>query len=332
MAGYARKIIIGLLSAGLLWYVLKDVAFAELSQQFRRARYGWLLLVGLSMLLTYGLRALRWRLLLQSAGYHPPVFRATVAILAGTLAGLAFPGAGELTRCETLRRTDRVPLALSLGSVVAERVVDLLMLGALVGLTLLLEFARLWTYFADTVGERLLRFWYVLPLTALLLAGGWQLLRRLLRPSPPAAQPSRVQNAVRGLNEGLRTVRQLRQPGLFWGLSALGYGLAFLTTYAAFLTSPLLRSLTPLAALTVLALTSLGGLAVPTQGGVGTYHALASVGLRFYGFSLTDSVTAATFLHAIIVGTALLFSLGGFLLAPVLALRHKASHISVTDA
>jgi uncharacterized membrane protein YbhN (UPF0104 family) len=106
---FTRQVVPIGLAIGLLWYVLKDVPLNQLAEQFQRADYGWLSLVALLIGLYVVVRAARWRLTLQVIGFSPSLFRTTIALLAGSLAGMIVPGAGDLTRCSTLQRTDGVP-------------------------------------------------------------------------------------------------------------------------------------------------------------------------------------------------------------------------------
>jgi uncharacterized protein (TIRG00374 family) len=321
-----------ILAAGLLWYVLKDIPLAELGAQFRQANYRWLAVVGLVIGLYHLTRAARWQLTLQALGYRPSLFRTTVALLAGTMASMIIPGAGELTRCGTLQRTDDIPIAQGLGSVVAERVIDLLMLGVLMGLTLFLEFKRVGQYIADLLTPTLTRITAggqsrpiligLLFIVILLTGIGYGLFNNQSFRQHPLAK--RIGAIGRNVGTGFMAIRKLKQPGLFIGLTLAGYLLAFLTTYLLFFASTQTRAFPPSAALTILTVSSLGGIAVPTQGGMGTYHFLVSRVLMLYGMSKTASVVLATFFHAAQTGFSLLFSSLSFLLIPIL-IQHKVS-------
>ena len=272
-------------AVGLLWYVLKDVPLTELAFHFRQANYGWLALMAGVMVLYHLMRAARWQLVLQALGYRPSLFRTAVALQAGMLASMIVPGAGELTRCGTLQQTDGVPIAQGIGSVVAERVVDLFMLAVLIGLTLLLEFSRMQTYFNKMTVA--LPGWYVLAAGVILLVltsiAIWQVLRRpALREHPLM---SRLSGILEGLKKGFLAIRQLANPLLFISLTGLLQVLSWLGTYILLLSLPDAGMLPPKVALTILTVSSLGGLAVPTQGGIGTYHFLVSRALVLYGFS-----------------------------------------------
>jgi uncharacterized protein (TIRG00374 family) len=319
------------LSIILLWYVLKDVPLAEIGEQFRQANIGWLAVSGLITGLYQLVRAARWQLTLQALGYQPSLFRTTVALLAGTMASMLVPGAGELTRCGTLQRTDGVPLAQGIGSVVAERVVDLVMLLVIITLTVVLEFRRVGQYMMDllipitgrfALGQPSNILVVIISISLLLLfAGLYQLFR-----SDAFWQHRLVIRAVtiiREVKRGFLSIQQLKQPGLFIVLTVANYGLAFLTTYGLFFASPQTTSLPPQAALTILTVSSIGGIAVPTQGGIGTYHFLVSRALILYGMTITEGVVVATFLHAVQTGFLLLLSSLSFLIVPVLIANRR---------
>ena len=314
-----------LLAGLLLWYVMKDVPLQEIGDQFRSANYGWLSVVGVLIGLFYVLRAARWQLTLQAIGYRPSLFRATVALLAGSLASMIVPGAGELTRCGTLQRTDGVPISQGIGSVVAERIVELFMLILVLLLTITLEFSRAKTYLSSLT--------LALPGRTVILVGGtlvtvvalaiWQALKYPgLQKHPLLIKSVRI---AKGFGQGFMAIRQLPNPGLFIALTILIQAFSWLSTYVLLLTSNDTHDLPPTAALTILAVSSLGGLAVPTQGGIGTYHFFVSRALILYGFTAAQGAVVATYLHAVGFGFNLLLSSASFLLLPILIARRTST-------
>lgn len=307
-----------LLAALLLWYVLKDVPLPEIASQFRQANYGWLSLVGLLTGLFYIVRAARWKITLQAIGYQPTLFRATVALLAGSMASMLVPGAGELTRCGTLQRTDSVPISQGIGSVVAERIIDLFMLMLVLLLTVLLEFARMKTYLIGltvVIPNTYVVLWASGLIIVVGLVGWWAIRSNAVRNHPLT---TKVLNVFQGFSRGFMAIKQLPNPGLFVVITLLNQLLVWLSTYILLLAVDSTQHLPSTAALTILAVSSLGGLAVPTQGGIGTYHFLVSRALALYGFTLTQGVVAATFLHAVGFGINLLLSSISFLIVPIL--------------
>ena len=323
---FVRRVLPIGLAIALLWYVLKDVPLTELAAQFRRADYRWLVLVGVMVMLYHLTRAVRWQLTLQALGYRPSLVRTTVALLAGTMTSMIVPGAGELTRCGTIQRTDGVPMAQGIGSVVAERVIDLLLLVGLIGLTLLLEFSRVGQYIGNLLAPFRARIASVVEsgwvtsavLVGVLMMAGllyWLAQQRAVRQHRFVI---RLVGIGRDVGRGFAGIRKLRQPVLFVALAVLTEVLLFLMTYVLFFAAPQTSGLPPSAALTILTVSSLGGLVLPTQGGLGTYHFLVSRVLMLYGLNETDSILVATFLHAVQVGFSLLLSSLSFLFVPVL--------------
>lgn len=327
---FLRQLASIILATGLLLYVLRDVPLTELARQFQRANYYWLVVVGALICLYHLTRAVRWQLTLQALGYSPPLLRTVIALLAGTLASMIVPGAGELTRCGTLQRTDGIPIAQGIGSVVAERVIDLFMLALLIGLTLLLAFDRVGQYIVNLLAPLQERF--TLPSPSGLLAGVlflglavlagilyWLARQEVIRQH---SVTRRLLGIGHGVGQGFMSIRQLQRPGLFIALTLISNVWVFLITYVLFFASPQTTTLPPTAALTILTVSSLGGLAVPTQGGLGTYHFLVSRVLMLYTMNETEAVVTATFLHAVQMGFSLLLSSLSFFVLPLL-LRQK---------
>ena len=326
---FLRRVLPILLATGLLWYVLKDVPLTQMAGQFQKANYGWLSLVGLLIGLFYIIRAARWQLTLQAMGYAPSLFRTTIALLAGTLAGMIAPGAGELTRCGSLQRTDDVPVSKSLGSVVAERIIDLLMLLLVLLLTFILEFSRMQTYLRDLTpaipGPYLVITGFVLAVAVAVLS--WRILHIVaLRQHPFVVK---ITGLFQGFKQGFMAIGQLPNPSLFVAYTLINQVLAWLANYVLLLAVEDTQNLPLKAALTILAVSSLGGLAVPTQGGIGTYHFLVSRALLLYGFTVTQGAVVATFLHAVGFGINLLLSSVSFLILPLLISRKTQSQRTV---
>lgn len=125
------------LSVVAVWVLLRQTDLRELVDQLRRARPGWLLAGCLVTLLGYALRARRWGVLLapRAKVTQGRLFGATVV---GFLAINTLPARlGELVRAYILSRTERIPIGVVLGTIVMERIFDLVLLGAFWALSLL---------------------------------------------------------------------------------------------------------------------------------------------------------------------------------------------------
>ena len=89
-------------------------------------------------------RAFRWKYLLQPLGYKPKFINSILAVLISYIANLGIPRSGEILRATTLSSYEKIPFEKLFGTVVAERIVDLLILLSLIFLTFILQFELIW--------------------------------------------------------------------------------------------------------------------------------------------------------------------------------------------
>jgi uncharacterized protein (TIRG00374 family) len=325
MTAWLRKLLPFILGCLLLFYALRGVTFKSLLQEFKHVSVELVLALVVSLLIYTILRAFRWRLLLQPLGYKPDLVSLSVALQSAYIGSMILPGGGEITRCLTLQRTDGVPLSQSVGLVVAERVIDLAAMGLLFVVTFSLELKRMQDYMADLpfLFQGNIILWGAGAALVVGLAGfafwkWWGVTRR-----KQSTFVSRLSQLIRGLWEGFIAIRHLKSPLLFVLLTLLMQFVAWVTMYVLLLSLGTTQSLPPTAALTVLAVAALGGLAVPTQGGIGTFHFLVSRALVLYGLSTAEGAIAATFMHGVTFIINIAFSGACFLIIPSLVQQRQ---------
>ena len=132
-----------MLGIGLLLLVVAfhGQDFDRLVSDLKSANYWWVLASAFACLIAHVLRAMRWNMLIEPLGRGTPTFKNTFsAVMIGYLANLAFPRMGEVSRCGVIHKTDRIPLNQLIGTVITERLIDLLMLIVIVGLSILLQY------------------------------------------------------------------------------------------------------------------------------------------------------------------------------------------------
>jgi uncharacterized protein (TIRG00374 family) len=112
----------------LLWVAFRNINFTKLIAGLKEADYSWLLLSVLFGLFAFISRARRWVLLINPLGYNPSLRNSFYALMTGYLANLALPRIGEITRCVTLGKKEKIPVDQLIGTVVVERTIDFLSL------------------------------------------------------------------------------------------------------------------------------------------------------------------------------------------------------------
>ena len=139
------KIIIPLILGGfLVWYSLTIVSPEELVQYFKSANYWWIALGLFFGILSHLSRAYRWKFLLEPLGYKPKFINSTLAVLVAYLMNIFLPRAGEVTRAAVMTNYENIPFEKGFGTIVAERLADLIMMLIIVGITLFIQFDFIW--------------------------------------------------------------------------------------------------------------------------------------------------------------------------------------------
>lgn len=127
-------------AAFFLWLALKDFDFETFQKSISQANYWWVAFAGVFGLLAYWFRAVRWNLLMEPMGYTISNSNALWSISFGYLMNLTIPRSGEVARATALYGVEKVPVDKSVGTIILERVIDLVcMLGFLL-LTIIFKF------------------------------------------------------------------------------------------------------------------------------------------------------------------------------------------------
>ena len=306
-----------LLSGLLLWWTLKDLHWAEVQAALAEANWALVLASLLPTLVAHWARAIRWRLLLEPVATVPTRFEAFAAVMSAYVANLALPRAGELVRCTLLTRRRGINLEVSIGTVIAERAFDLVMLGVVTSLACVFEFKTLISFFQKITGQKTpgpgaesstgtLVYVLAFGIVALVLAFA---LRNRITKLPVY---DKVFNMVKGLMAGIFSALKLKRRWEFLGLTVLIWVCYYLSGWICLEALPALHGIGPLAALLIFTVGSFGMVA-HVQGGYGPFEFMVIAGLTLiYGFSEDTAAASAILMHnsqtalSIVVGAPLL--------------------------
>ncbi|OSY88846.1 membrane protein [Tenacibaculum holothuriorum] len=135
------KIILPLILGGfLVWYSISKVSIDTLLQYFKNANYWWISLGLFFGILSHLSRAYRWKFLLEPMGYKPDFGNSIMAVLVAYLVNYAVPRAGEVSRAAVMTNYEDIPFEKGFGTIVAERIADLLMMLIIITFTLFVQF------------------------------------------------------------------------------------------------------------------------------------------------------------------------------------------------
>jgi uncharacterized protein (TIRG00374 family) len=222
-----------LIIAGI-WYLSNRIGLATIGDVLASAHVGYVALALLVMVGTLALKAWRWQLLYS--GREVPYSAAFWASTLGQYVNLIVPflRLGEVARIYSVNRETGVSAAQAIGTLVVEKVLDLIFFGLTI--LLVVPFVAL----PEEVGRPGILFLLV-PLAALIVLYGLafqtdriaRLLERMAAPLPPRLGGWLTRVGVAGL-EGLSALRDRRLSLALVGLSLTIAALSVLLPYLLF--------------------------------------------------------------------------------------------------
>ena len=301
------------LAIGLLvfYYIYREIELETLAEQISNIRWRWIVLSLTIGLLCHICRAMRWDMLIRSAGYTAGRFRTFCAVMAMYFTNLIIPRGGEIVRCTTLARTDGVPFAVLLGTVVVERTVDMVLMILIAAIMVLFQLDFLKTFFETPGHEAMLDkisflfspwFWiagFLVGVGAIAIL--WKFRHRIMQIK--LFQP--IIGIVRKFWDGLKSIAKLERPWIFVGQSLFIYFAYFMMLYVTFFSFAPTVGLSLGTALTTFIM---GGLAMlaPVQGGIGPWHFMVFETLALYGVPVADGKIFALISHSTTNGFCLI--------------------------
>ena len=303
-------------SGALMVYAVRGQDLSRIGHYIATANYWWLTITLALSVLGYFSRAYRWQMQLNASQTPAPYWSVYHAMMVGYLANIVLPRMGEVIRCSVLRRTSGVPVQVALGTVVTERVIDVLILLGLFASVLLLDFNTFWSFVNQQVlggrYEALARNRTPLLIAAviggvLLLMVGYALFRNLERLRQNAFFNKGIL-FVKGLLAGVFSVLKLKKKGLFLLHTLFTWAVYYLMDYLAFFCFPETYNLDMRAGLAVLTFGAFG-MAAPVAGGIGPFHVMVQGILLVYGVSKEAGIAYALVVHG--AQTLLVVVMGG---------------------
>jgi len=288
-----------LLTTGLLWLSLRALNVGgENKGEFiwntwTKADKGYLLLMAAVSLVSHVVRAERWKMLLVPSGNNVKLSSSFLSLMIGYLVNLAIPRGGEVSRCYNLFKLEKTPVETSFGTVVVERIVDVICLLSLIVVSFFVEWEKL-KAFIETLnlgsGSG-----FKIPtwaIVAFLLIVAGMVAGYLLRKN------EKLRKILVGFKEGLLSVFRLDNKSLFILYSLAIWSMYFLMSYCVVKAFPETNALGFRAVLTLFAIGSIA-MAAPLPGGAGSYHTLVPLGLvMLYHLPQSDAIAFTFIFHA----------------------------------
>jgi glycosyltransferase 2 family protein len=289
----------------LLYFAFRGVKFDELLRTLSKVNFWWIALSLFFAGLSFIIRARRWMLLIEPLG-HTPSFRNTYhSLMVGYLSNYALPRLGEVTRCVTLGKREKIPVDSLFGTVIIERVTDLLMLMLILVGLLISWMDKFGTFFREQVFQPLRHklvalfggtwvFWLIVATAILLISLLVYLYRKRLS---QFSLIRKIKEIIKGILDGLKTIYKMKRKWEFVLHSLLIWFFYIMMTWVVVFSLKDLSGLTFIDGMFLLVIGGLG-MSAPVTAGFGAYHWITSRGLMFvYGYSLEVGSAYAILAH-----------------------------------
>jgi uncharacterized protein (TIRG00374 family) len=279
-------IVISLAFAGFfLWLALKDFDYASFQKSISKANYWWVLLAACFGISAYWFRAIRWNLMLEPMGHHISNSNSLWSISFGYLMNLTIPRSGEVARATALYGVEKVPVDQSFGTIILERVVDLVCMVIFLGLTILFKGEVIYSFYKNSRinfnSNKILLVLIIIVVGAALFF----IFKKKLAGFPVL---NKVISFIDGIFQGLTSIFKLKQKTRFIlytaGIWISYYFAAFLVCFAL----PETSNFTFDDGFLILVVGTLG-MIIPASGGIGAFNLAMKYGFMALFISMGKS-------------------------------------------
>ena len=280
----------------LLVYLFHKVDFPEMIGLLKHGvDYWWILLAMGISIFSHIFRAARWQLQLNALGIKPPFMALCCSIFGCYALNLVFPRLGEVWRCTYVSTYKKNSFTTVLGSMIADRAADTLMVGTLLVLSLIIAGPAIQSFldkyplgrdFVHLISQ--FWFWAAIVGGGFLIGLTYYFLRNL-------SFMKKIKEMILGMWQGIIVIAKMEGKWKFLIFTLCIWGCYYIQLYVAFYafdftralchTSGLADGLTPCLVAFVLSSISM---AIPSNGGLGPWNIAIMFGLAIYGINDAD--------------------------------------------
>lgn len=277
------KVILPLILGILILYLLfRNNDFNEIWTILKDANWGILLFSLLFGVLGNTVRGYRWGLLIEPLGYKPKVSNLVFAIYGNYAINFAIPRAGEVWRCGMIAKEEKIPFTKLIGTMILDRMLDTLM----VALITLFAFFINMQFFLTYIKNNKAAFDSILnilssPLLYLGIIAFIGVVIMIFKVFKENFIIMKIRELVSGFWSDLKAIWRMKQKGRLILYSFMIWGSYFLYFYITFYAFDFTANLGITAGLIAFALSSIS-MAIPTNGGMGPWHAAVIASLVLY--------------------------------------------------
>lgn len=296
-----------------MWLAFRGQDLQKILIDLKNANYFWVIASAAVSILAHFIRGLRWKMLIKPLGHEPSNANTYHAVMVGYLANLAVPRMGEISRCGVLNRSNKIPLNSLIGTVIIERIIDVLFLLSILVFSILLEYNRIFDFIKinilipmfDKFSSSSIVIYLSIGMLVIAFAV-FYIIKAYHEKLLNVKLYNKLFSILIGFKEGILSVIKMEKKGLFIIYSIAIWFLYILSTYLCYFAIESTSSLSFSSAIFVMAVGGIG-MSAPVQGGIGAYEATVQLGLLVYGVAAVNGLAYATLNHSSQILSILIF-------------------------
>lgn len=310
------------IGVGLFWLVYRNADFVSLWEEVKKVNYYWFILELVLFILAHMSRAARWMMLLETMNYKPRFWNTFYAVLVMYFVNLGIPRMGEIVRCGIVSKYDNIPVSKVLGTMISERVFDMIMLILLTIGFIAFSGGLLSEFISNSpeLGENLNNVFslnYILLACFVAIVGIimiWLVYKEKLN---QFSLFKKISNFLHNLMDGLMSFKSVKKKGLFILHTLFIWFVYYIMLYIAFQAFDFTREFSMFTALFIFVVSSYG-MVVPAPNGMGAYHFMVIQCMLLLGVGRTSAETFALISHSIPTLGIILGGIIAFIAIPII--------------
>ena len=318
-----RKVIKGIfflgIGGGLFWYVYRDLDIHLIGETLNKLKYEWILLSFVFGLTSHFIRAVRWQMLIEPMGHKPKKLNLFLSVLVLYFINLVVPRGGEVARCGTVTRYEKIPFVKLIGTVFVERITDVIAFFIIFIAIVLWKFELVNQLFAklplDFSGyqSKIQTIGGVGIFVVLLYLGSkrFGLLDRF---------QTKIQRLKNDIKQGIKAILLVRKRWLYIIYTALIFLMWLFMLYVIFFAYAPTSNMSFAAAIFAYTVGTFAYL-LPIQAGIGVWHFLIIQSLLLFGLEEEPGMMYALIAHTFTNVIYLVFGSVGFVILPFINQR-----------
>ena len=286
----------------LIWYSVRNFSaqdIEKLMEMVGGADKLTILYCIFIVMLSHFIRSLRWQMMIMPLGQTPRLSNVFYAVLTGFFFNLIFPRLGEIMKCSLIGKYEKIPVDKLVGTMVAERIIDLCCLILVIILTIITQLSLVGDYTHELINAFSNKFkmslFPILIVSSVIFLTVIFIVKYLKNSN--LRWVIKIKTLLSGVLEGLMTIMKMKHKAYFL-LYTIGIWFLYLASIRVGF--PAIAGLAHLGWVPSLTILTFGSFAmIATQGGIGAYQLAVQKTLGLYGINALTGLAFGWLLWAV---------------------------------